>query len=159
MSTVAGSPQTCGGRFWRAGMDNPCTQVVGLTRWTDATGSPRAGCPRHAGGLRRRYPEALIEEAPLHGVLGLATPWARGLFGPNDRIAVANEIPPGWTLGVSVSARRSWAILWLIDPSGTERTRWPNHPLRAAVPGASDMARLAQRMEAEGPAPEVLVAS
>ena len=154
--TTYDQPATCEGRFWHAGMDNRCGQTVGLTRWTDSTGVPHAGCAKHAGGLQRRYPPKLVAEVEGHGKLGLSTPWARGLFGPNDRITVANEIPEGWTLGVSVSAHRSWVILWLIDPSGKERARWTNHPLRDAIGGATALARLAQTMDAEGPEPVVV---
>lgn len=146
----------CGQRIHIQGEDRACGQTVGITSWNDYTGQPHHACPRHVGGMKRRWPESVVPEVEGHGKLGLSTPWARGLFGPNDLIAVANEIPEGWTLGVSVSAHRSWVILWLIDPSGTERARWPNHPLRDAIGGATKLARLAQTMAAEGPEPVVV---
>ena len=149
-------PPTCEGRFWKAGMDNRCGQTVALHRWTDVADKPHAGCPKHAAGLQRRYPESLIEHVADHGTLALSTPWARGLFAPNDRIAIENLIPSSWTIGVSVEANRAHVILWLLDPQKRERTRWANFRLPNAVWAATKLAEHARSLAGDLPEPEWL---
>lgn len=115
---------TCEGRFWSQAEMRRCSQTVGLTRWTDAVGGEHAGCPRHRGGLLRRYPEAMPERTTApHGVLGLSSPWARGLFGPAEIATLEDEIPDGYTIGVSVKANRSAVIVWVVR-DGETLARW-----------------------------------
>jgi hypothetical protein len=105
---------SCEGRFWHQGEMRRCSQTVGLSTWTDHTGTEHAGCPRHRGGLLRRYPETMPERtAAPHGILGLSSPWARGLFGPAEIATLEDEIPVGYTIGVSVKANRSAVIVWV----------------------------------------------
>lgn len=107
---------TCERLVFIRGEDRRCGQSVGVTRWTDHVGQPHIGCPNHVQGMLRRYPETLPERAAVHGTLGLSSPWARGAFGPGDRIEIENQIPAGWTIGVS--GHRTHALVWVIDPHG-----------------------------------------
>lgn len=87
----------------RNGMDRMCGQTIGLSTWTDVAGKPHAGCPNHAGGLKRRYPTDLPERTAPAGTLGLGTPWTRGRFAPADVIEVENAIPDGYRINVIAS--------------------------------------------------------
>lgn len=51
------TPPTCERLVFVRGQDRRCGQSVGLSRWTDHTGRPHAGCPNHVESMKRRYPE------------------------------------------------------------------------------------------------------
>lgn len=129
MTIETPTPETCQGRYYARGADQPCTQRIALHRWFDTSGVPHAACPTHRFGIERRYPVALPESVPDHGRLNLVTPWARGAFGPADRIEIENLIPSGWSVTVTAAARPTAPsarryIFWATDPDRTERARW-----------------------------------
>jgi len=113
---------TCQRLVFVRGEDRRCGQSVGVTSWHDHTGVIHYACANHVDGMKRRWPAELLESRLPHGTLGLSSPWARGAFGPNDRIEIENAIPVGYTVGVSGHPRR--ALVWVIDPEGREVARW-----------------------------------
>lgn len=116
------APPTCRRMIFVRGEDRRCGQSVGVRVWRDHTNQEHAACPNHIGGMMRRYPESVPDRVAGHGDLNLTTPWARGAFGPAERIEIENTIPAGFQVGVSGHPRR--AIVWVIDPEGRELTRW-----------------------------------
>ncbi len=59
----------------------------------------------------------------MPGSLGLSTPWARAALTGQDRRDVADAIPDGWTLGVSMSPNRGLWYFWTVAPDGTKSMR------------------------------------
>lgn len=135
------TPPTCDARLWARGEDVRCGQTVGVRVWQDFTNATHHGCSKHIDALQHRYPEYLPESKPNHGKLALSTPWARGAFGPADRIDIENEIPEDWTVAVSVAANRAWVILWALDPTGNEAARWTHIRFAQAITGTLEFAR------------------
>lgn len=132
--TDAIATPTCDARLWAKGADQRCGQQ-------DFASQLHHGCPKHIDALKHRYPEYLPDILPNHGKLLLSTPWARGAFGPADRIGIENATPEGWTVAVSVSHNRAWAILWALDPNGNEQARWMHIHFAQAITGTLEFAR------------------
>lgn len=108
----------------RNGMDRMCGQTIGLSTWTDVAGKAHAGCPNHAGGLKRRYPLELPERTAPAGTLGLGTPWTRGRFAPADVIEVENAIPDGYRINVIAKSPHTFVLVALTADS----TQWQGGP-------------------------------
>jgi hypothetical protein len=151
MTIETPTPATCQRLIWARGADHRCSQTVALVRWLDSTGQPHAACPNHVEAMKRRHPEGVPESVPDHGRLFLVTPWARGAFGPADRVEIENLVPNGWSVTVTAAARPTAPsarryIFWATDPERTERLRWTDQ--RPAVERARAFA-LAVRELAE----------
>ena len=143
----------CERLIWRRGENVRCGQTVGTREYQDFSGIRHVGCANHIDGLRHRYPEHLPERLPIAGKLGLSTPWARGAFGPADRIEIENRIPEGWTLGVTCTANHLYTV-WALDPLGREVARWDNRHDGLVV--ARQFAEYMRTLEADPPEPEWL---
>ena len=81
----------------RDGMMVRCGDTRDLISWmaTESGGEMHYACPRHQGGLKRRFPTTLPERTSPRGSLGLGTPWTRGAFGPADIIRGRERHPRG----------------------------------------------------------------
>lgn len=146
-------PPSCERMVWRGGGDRACGQTVAVKEWQDYSGRRHVGCPRHIDGLKHRYPEYLPERLPTAGTLGLSTPWARGAFGPADRIEIENRIPQGWTLGVTCSSSYVFSV-WALDPNRRELARWNNR--HDGVVAAKQFAEFMRTLAEDPPEPEWL---
>lgn len=72
------------------------------------------------------------------GVLGLASPWARGAIREPLRSELTALIPDNWTVGVSSDPNRNVFKVWVNDPDGRiavweEHSHEPGSLVRAAI--------------------------
>ena len=74
--------------------------------------------------------------APANGTLGLSSPWARQAVPEPLRATLAALVPPGWVIGVSVSADRAWYRAWCIEPGVRTVGRCERRTAEAAVRAA-----------------------
>lgn len=143
--------RSCERMIWRHGANVGCGQAVAVTEWQDYAGARHVGCPKHVDGLKHRYPEFLPERLPTAGKLGLATPWARGAFGPADRIEIENRIPTGWTMGVTCSPNHVFSV-WALDPNRRTLAQWSDR--HDGVIAARQFAEFMRTLAEDPPEPE-----
>lgn len=146
-------PPSCNALVWSKAGDHVCGQQVGVRTWNDFTGALHRACPRHVGPMLRRYPEYLPERLPTAGELQLGSPWARGAFGPGDRIEVANLIPKGWRMVVTCTPNRLFNVR-AYDEHNTERAEWRNR--HDGLQAARQFALFMQNLTLDPPEPEWL---